>query len=128
MTFRLLSFTSLVLFLMPNLAASRDLFVSVTTVGTETETSGTNSLTELSELFDDESLLALFGSTYVPGVSAVSAAVDLRGVAAQVGYAENSNKLVISVPSVGFTREFDGDDRDAAEEALQEWLDGNGDQ
>jgi hypothetical protein len=128
LTFRLLFVPSLVLFLIPNLAASRDLFVSVTTVGTQTETSGTNSLTELGELFDDESLLALFGSSYVPGVSAVSAAVDLRGVAAQVGYAENSNVLVISVPSAGFTREFDGDDRDAAEEALQEWLDGNGDQ
>jgi len=106
----------------------RDLFVSVTTVGTQTEISGTNSLTALGELFDDESLEALFGSAYDPGVSEVRAEVDLRGVAARIYYAENSNALVISVPSADFTRTFTGDDRNASEEALQEWLDGNGDQ
>ena len=128
MSFRLPFIVSLLIWSIATPSMGRDLFVSVTTVGTQTEISGTNSLTALGELFDDESLEALFGSAYDPGVSEVRAEVDLRGVAARIYYAENSSALVISVPSADFTRTFTGDDRDASEEALQEWLDGNGDQ
>jgi len=128
LVFRLFLVTSLVVFLIPTPSASRDLFVSVITVDGQTETSGTNSLKALGELFDDESLEALFGAAYIPNESAVSALVDLRGVDGLVEYAADSTELVVSVPSADFQRTFDGGSRDASEEALQEWLDGNGDQ
>ena len=128
MSFRLPFIVSLLIWSIATPSMGRDLFVSVITVDGEIETSGTNSLKALGELFDDESLEALFGASYIPGVSAVSALIDLRGVGGLMAYAANSSELVLAVPSAGFQRTFDGGNRDASEEELQAWLDGNGDQ
>ena len=68
-------------------ALARDLYRSVVTVGPETVVQTTNSLNDLEEIFDDDSLADLFPG-YVPGVSAVTGAIDLRGLGAALSYAD----------------------------------------
>ena len=114
------------LLLVPASGAARDLFLTEIEVDGQFASSGTNSLTEFGDIFSDESLEALFGSSYIPGVSAVAAALDLRGVSAAVSYPSGQNELRFVVPTAGIDLVFTGATRDESEEMLEEWLRGEG--
>jgi len=108
-------------------AVARDLFVAEVTVASGTVPNSavetTNSITNLEELFDDESLQSLFPS-YVPGESAVIGVIDLRGLAAQLEYAVDSSDLRFRVPAAGTDVTFSGGNRDESQEQFEDWLKG----
>ena len=104
-------------------AAARDLYRSVVTIGTDTVVQTANSLTDLDELFDDSSLSDLFPS-YIPGVSAVGGALDIRGLTALATYAASSTSLRFAVPVAGIDVTFTGADRDESQEMFEDWLRG----
>lgn len=105
-------------------ALARDLFESRIGVDGETVVETTNSIVQLNELFDDESLAALFPDDYIPDVSAVVGAVDLRGLAATLSYAADSSDLHFLVPTAGIDVTFSGATRDQSQEQFEDWLKG----
>ena len=115
------------LVLIPASGLARDLFLTEITVDGQVASSGTNSLKELGDLFSDESLEVLFGGGYVPGVSAVTAELDLRGVSASASYPSGLNELHFVVDAAGIDLIFTGATRDESEAAFEEWLRGESD-
>jgi len=107
-------------------AKAGDLFTfQITVDGASTVRNGVNDIRNLSELFDDLSLREMF-SGYVPGESAVSAAVDLRGVKAHLDYSAGSRTLRLSIPVLGIDVQFQGADRNESRKPLEHWLNGRG--
>lgn len=104
-------------------SAARDLYRSIVTVGGSTVVRTTNSLKDLEELYEDASLSAIFPG-YVSGVSAVNAAVDLRGLDTSISYAANSPALRFVVEAAGIDVTFNGATRDESEEMFEDWLKG----
>lgn len=117
--------TLLLLFAVPP-AAARDLFRTGVTVGASTVSTGVNSILDVPDLLDESTLEEDFGGAYIPGVSEVSAVLDLRGVRAEGSYAESSPILTFLVPAAGVDVTFDGADRDESNEQLEDWLQGEG--
>jgi len=106
---------------------ARDLFRAVITLDGQTGVNSTNSLGNVTDLFDEAALLALFPTAdYVPGFTAFSVALDLRGVASIVSYAENSGDLHFEVIVAGISLDFDAATRDLSEQEFEDWLKGNG--
>jgi len=103
-------------------AGARDLFQSRISVDNQTVLSGTNSLTDFSELFDEDSLSELFPG-FTPA-SSFGAALDLRGVDALLSSPANSPTLRLQVPAIGIDVSFDGSDLDDSQELLEAWLEG----
>ena len=77
------------------------------TVGASTVSTGVNSILDVPDLLDESTLEEDFGGAYIPGVSEVSAVLDLRGVRAEGSYAESSPSLTFLVPAAGVDVTFD---------------------
>jgi hypothetical protein len=105
-------------------AGARDLFVfEISIDGDPALRRSTNRARDIPELFDDSSLLQL-DPGYIPSDS-VSATLDLRGLAASVSYAVNDTALRLLVPAAGIDLSLDGGSRDASQELLESFLQGN---
>jgi hypothetical protein len=104
-------------------ALARDLYRTIVTVGPDSVVQTTNSLENIEEIFDDESLSVLFPG-YVPGVSDVTATVDLRKLPALLSYPAGSPDLRFVVPAAGVDVTFSGADRDQSQELFEDWLKG----
>ncbi|HIL80424.1 MAG TPA: hypothetical protein EYG54_04070 [Myxococcales bacterium] len=106
---------------------ARDLFRAVITLDGQTGVNSTNSLGNVTDLFDETALSALFPTAdYVPGFTAFSVALDLRGVASSVSYLEDSGNLRFKVPVAGIDLDFFAATRDLSEAEFEDWLKGNG--
>ena len=106
-------------------AAARDLFRTVITAVGQQAQNGVNSILDVPDLLDADSLETDFGPPYIPESSAVEALVDLRGVSARGSYALDSAALRFEVPAAGIDVTFDGVDRDASNDELEDWLKGD---
>jgi hypothetical protein len=115
------------LVLIPASGLARDLFTTEIEVDGQFASTGTNSLTAVGDLFDDQALEALFGASYDPLVSAVSASLDLRGVETRVSYEAGSPNFRFEVPTAGIDLIFDGATRDQSEAAFEDWIRGESD-
>lgn len=87
---------------------------------------GFNKISDAVESLQDEALAREFPN-YQQEVSAVTADLNIRGLKAKGGYAQNSSALVFSVPDIGIYETFDGGNRDASNDLFEEWLKKNGD-
>ena len=124
---RLVALGAIFLVLIPVSGSARDLFTTEIEVNGQFATAGTNSMKELGDLFSDESLEALFGASYVPGSSAVSAVLDLRGVTAKAFYLEDEADLHFEVRAADVDETFTEATRDQSEAAFEDWLRGESD-
>lgn len=104
-------------------ASARDLFRAEIAIGGGTPgTAGTNKARSLPDLFSTSTLLGID-----PGydlTEAVSAVVDIRGLAATVDFDALSNELRFQVPGAGIDVTFDSTSRDATLDELESWLEG----
>lgn len=104
-------------------AGARDLFTAAISVGGGTPAMlGTNRARDLPDFFDTSTLTAI-----EPGydaTQAVSASLDVRGLAASVNFDALQNELRFQVPGAGIDVSFDASSRDAAVAALEDWLAG----
>ncbi len=116
------------LFLLPAPGLGRDLFVMRIEVGGQVEVEGTNFLLQVDELFDEDSLEALFGSAYLPGVSAMNGQLDLRGVSSRISFDANSARMNFRLPGSGIDISFEGGSRDESQAEFEDWLKGRGEQ
>lgn len=105
-------------------ARARDLFVAQISIdGQPVVTRSTNRAREIPELFDDGSLIRI-DPGYDPN-DPVSASLDLRGLSASLSYAGANTALRLLVPGAGIDVSFDGGSRDASEELLEDFLQGD---
>ncbi|MDG2333235.1 MAG: hypothetical protein P8Q97_03325 [Myxococcota bacterium] len=105
----------------------RDLFVfDIELDGGEAAASSTNSFLQVGDLFDESSLIDLFGADYEPETTGVTGNLDLRGVATRLVYDANLVSLRFEIVGTGFEIEFaDGTTRDENEADFQAWLQGD---
>jgi hypothetical protein len=87
----------------------------------------TDSFTSIEDVIDNldtaeiEQNLSLYTDT-----SAADATINFRGVPIYLTIGANSNTIVLSIPSIGVTEQFDGQDRDDSVDLIEDWLQKNG--
>ena len=115
---------------------AKDIFSAELQVGNNTQTIGYQSISDVSDQFDDARMRQLFPN--YTDTSAVNGKVNLRDVPVNLSYAQDSSTLVFKIPSLGIERTYvgatreeskdkfldalKGEDQDLLKKLTQEWV------
>ncbi|MCD8554582.1 hypothetical protein [Seleniivibrio sp.] len=117
---RLLLTAAAAALLLPS-SAFAGLFDLTVTSGGDSYTENFSKVEDLFDNFDVEEISSHFTS-FDEDTSGADLVIDFRGLPAYLTIASNSNKYILSIPSVGVYEEFDGATRDESSDKLEDWF------